>query len=145
MDSWMIRAAFGNGKLSTAGNPLQYKLVHEAFKDLARQLNVSPPALQEMVWKNIRIAARKANEDSFLALSDPRYTMPNVSSTARTRQIGTPVTTELAEALKESNDRFSAKIVKAIEENPELAELVEIVGQDVQFTDKFFDLLRLAQ
>lgn len=142
MDSWMMRAGFGNGNLSTAGNALQYKLVHEAFKDLARQLGTNPAALQEVVWKNVRIAARKAGEDSFLPLSDPRYTMPNVSATAKITQLGMPTASDLSDALKESNERFVEKLTRAVADNPEIADYFEIVGQDVQFTDKFFDLLR---
>lgn len=144
MDSWMQRAGFGNINLSTItpGNTLAYQLVHEAFVDLARQLGVPPAALQEVVWKNIRFMARE-NADSFAGLWDDAFLDPFISKNAKIRQIGTPNVLDMAKDIKAQNESFADKLIKAVQTNPEIAKYIEIVGQDVQFTDEFFKLVNL--
>jgi len=143
MDSWMQRAAFGNVNLSTVtpNNTLAYQLVHESFVDLARQLNVPPAALQEVIWKNIRFVARE-NSDAFADLWDDAFLRPFVSKGAKL-QPGTPTVLDMAPEIKAQNEAFSDKLIAAVEKDPELAKYIEIVGQDVQFSDEFFKLINL--
>lgn len=142
MDSWMMRAAFGNVKQGTAQSQLQYNLVHESLVDIAKKLNVSPAALQEVIWKNVRIAARQANKDAFEPLTSASYSTPFIKKGSKKQQAKMPTLEGLGKLAKEENETFAEKLIKAIEENPELSQYIEIVGEDVQFTPKFFNLLQ---
>jgi hypothetical protein len=134
-DSWMIRAGFGNSKLSTYTGD-SYKLVHEAMNYLARQLGLPPATVQEIIWKNARIAASDAGE-SFLPLTDTRVLFPNLAAGAQ-RPEALPSFFDLATKMAPANRRFEQKIIKAIEKNPELAKYFQISGEDVEVTDEFF-------
>jgi hypothetical protein len=138
IDSWMVRAAFGNTKLSTAATSRQYELIHSALNDLARRLGVPPAALQEIIWKNVRIGKGKALEDSFLPLLSRRYEYPTLSASFK-GDPGIPSVTTLAtrKEYKDRNARFAAKLLQAIEEDPSIIRFFEIAGDDIQFTDEF--------
>lgn len=144
MDSWMMRAGFGNNTLSTADNRTQYQLMHEALNDLARRMNIAPATLQEIIWKNIRVMAGETG-DAFTELFPRKYLYPNVSLTAKSLQPGMPSLTDVAktERFRSANKNFVSKLIRAIKEDPTVANYIEIVGEDVQFTDEFFKAIDL--
>ena len=156
MDSWMMRAAFGNpvkivkGKeklLGTVTDPMAYRVVHKSLTELAKHYGISPAAIQEIIWKNIRIATKSANEDAFLPdLRAREFMYPNLSATAKQIPAGAKSVAELAKTpeMQKANTAFMDKVLAAIKTNPEIAKYVEIVGQDIQFTDEFFKDLNLA-
>jgi hypothetical protein len=145
IDSWMMRAAFGDVNLSTANNADEYALVHFAINDLARQLKLRPSVVQEIIWKNIRFANRETNA-AFLPFDDVQYQYPYLNTKAlKNIPKNVPKLSSLKKELQPINDAFADKLVKALQQDPELAKYFEIVGEDVQFTDEFFRLLDLVE
>lgn len=150
MDSWMMRAAFGQPKLGTAtpgsasNISLEYQLVHEAMNELAKRLKVPPAALQEVIWKNVRIVSEQAGE-SFKGLGSREWNYPFLSATAKEVPEGMPSFIEMSKSKEfvQSNKNFINNIINAIQENPETAKYVRIVGDDLEFTDEFFKAIQL--
>lgn len=144
MDSWMMRAGFGNDKLSTAKNTLEYQLMHEALNDLAARYGVPPAALQEVIWKNIRVL-RGETGGAFTELFPKRMMYPNVPAEAKTMQAGMPSLMDVAKspATRKANKQFVSKLIKSIKEDPSIANYIEIVGEDIEFTDEFFKAINL--
>jgi hypothetical protein len=118
--------------------------MHEALNDLANRLNVAPATLQEIIWKNIRIIAGEKG-DAFTELFPKKLMYPNVSTNAKTMQPGMPSLTDVAktESFRGANKNFVSKLIRAIKEDPTVADYIEIVGEDVQFSDEFFKAIDL--
>ena len=144
MDSWMMRAGFGNDKLSTASNTLEYQLMHEALNDLAARYGVPPAALQEVIWKNIRVL-RGETGDAFTELFPKRFMYPNVSTSAKSMQPNMPSVIDVAKSpeSRKANKQFVSKLIRTIKEDPSIANYIEIVGEDIEFTDEFFKAINL--
>lgn len=146
IDSWMIRAAFGNIKLQTTGNPGGYGMIDEAVGLLAKKYGVDPSTMQEIIWNNARIVANKASGKAFAQLGGKAVQNPDI-----------PMKTVIPTNAKTIRDfaadpknveiigRFKTGLVEAVEQNPQLAKYFELSGEDIGFTDDFFKLLRSMQ
>jgi hypothetical protein len=144
MDSWMMRSLYGNIELGTAGSGLGYKLAKDVFSDAARQLGVRPSVLQEYVWQRMRILGGDAatlGEDAFEPLTSQVHRFPGVSRTAPLKSISEKLPdfetlAKQADSL-EDNDALMDALIDAIEQEPELAAMLQLRGGDVVPTESF--------
>lgn len=144
MDSWMMRAGFGNMETKTAANSLEYRLMHEALNDLASRLGVPPAALQEAIWKNVRVLRGETGK-AFSELFTDKIMYPNLGTTAKVKPASLPSIVDVMKTpeMRKSNKVFVSKLIKAMKDDPSIADYVQIVGEDVEFTDEFFKTINL--
>ena len=146
IDSWMVRAAFGNKSLQTTGNPGGYGIVDDAVATLANKYGVNPSTMQEIIWNNVRISANEASSKAFAPLGGRAIQFPDVPADMVV-PTGKLSVQDYATDPKniEIVNRFKTKLVEAIEQKPELARYFELSGEDVNFTDEFFNVLKSIQ
>ena len=146
IDSWMVRAAFGNKSLDTTGNPGGYGIVDEAVSTLANKYGIAPSTMQEIIWNNVRIAANEASGKAFAPLGGRSVQFPDVPAKLVIPTGKLSVQDYAADPKNiEIVNRFKTKLVEAIEQKPELAKYFELSGEDVNFTDEFFNVLKSIQ
>ena len=151
VDSWMIRAAFGNPKqlvkvknkktgefetkkkaLDTTGSPLGYGMIDDAVAHLAQKYGIDVPVAQEIIWRNVRMAAERGTSSrTFANLDDDSFA-------AALRAAEDPTNVQIS-------DLFQTSLLRAVQQEPDLAKYFTIEGDDLMFTDEFFKVLKGIQ
>jgi hypothetical protein len=150
VDSWMIRAAFGNPKfkvlakdkkgveklvdkaLDTTDSPLGYGMLDDAIGHLSTKYGTSPKVIQEIIWRNTRLAAGQGTaKKTFANLEDGSFA-------GAIKAAQDPTNQAVARAFEDS-------LLQAVRTDPDLAKFFTIEGDELMLTDEFFKVLKSIQ
>lgn len=131
IDSWMVRAMFGNSNLSTLSDREAYDLADSVVSHLADKYGISKNAMQDIIWHNARISAGEGKGVAFTGLENANLLSPftNQNTMDETLDIRN---LSRQPSVENENATFINNLLTALDKNPALADKLEISGGDIR-------------